>query len=72
MLTGEPGVGLLAAVAAGQGDDPQHLRVRDQVRVEIVLVRQGQLEHDVLVGSEALKPVDDGRLEQLLGLGLGR
>ena len=39
--------GFVPAVPAGQSDDPR-LRVFNQIGVEIVLVRDGQLENDLL------------------------
>ena len=38
-VAGQAIVGLVAGVAAGEGDDTQHLRMRDEVGVEPVLVR---------------------------------
>ena len=54
-VAGEAVVGLLAAVATGEGDDAEHLRVGDELGVEPVLLRQGQLEHDLLVGGQGVE-----------------
>ena len=40
--------GLVPAVPAGQSDDPHRLWVFNEIGVEIVLVRDGQLENDLL------------------------
>ena len=69
-VAGQPIVGLLAGVAAREGDDAQHARVLDQLLVEVVGLGQRQLEHDRLVGRLRVELRQDRGLEQRLGLGL--
>jgi hypothetical protein len=72
VVAGQPGVGLLAAVATGERGHSQDVRVGHQVGVEVVELGEGQLEHDVLVGSELIEVLVQGCFEQRLGLGLLR
>src|SRR5687768_1752872 len=46
-VPGEASVGLFSAVSTREGYDPQHLGVLDQLGVKAVLVREGELEHDL-------------------------
>src|SRR5438093_10959667 len=39
----------------------------DEFGVEVVFVRQGELEHDGLAGGQTVELVEDGRFEQLFG-----
>ena len=48
VILGELFTELVPAVPAGQGDDPHHLWVFNEVGVEIGLLRDGQLENDLL------------------------
>ena len=48
LLLRQPPVGLVARIAAGERHDLEHARVRDQVRVEIVPVRDRELQHHLL------------------------
>src|ERR1019366_5411094 len=72
VLPGQAGVCLLAGVPAGEGDDPQDVRVGYQVGIEVIDLGKGQLQHDVLVCAQGPELFEDGWLEQLLGLGLAR
>jgi hypothetical protein len=58
-------------VAAGERDHPQHPRVRHQVRVQVVLGRQGELEHHLTV-SDPIQMLQQPRLQQVLRGGLVR
>src|SRR2546422_7338588 len=44
----------------------------DESGVEVVLLRQGDLEHDQLARWQFVELVEDGRFEQLFGFGLFR
>ena len=44
----------------------------DEVGVEVVHRRQRELQHDLLVVTDRRQVADDRRVQQLLGLGLGR
>ncbi len=68
----EQGAGLVPAVAAGQGDDPQHARVGRQLAVQARLGRDRDLEHDAGVGGERVDVLGDGVAQQRLGLLLVR
>jgi hypothetical protein len=43
VLPGQAGVCRLAAVSAGEGDDPQDVRVGYQVGIEVIDLGEGQL-----------------------------
>src|SRR5438552_5683851 len=62
-------VALFLGIATRQRNHPHDLGMADEVRVEIVLFRQGELEHDQLTRRQSLELFEDGRLEQLFGLG---
>src|SRR5438034_8140667 len=44
----------------------------DEFGVEVVFVRQGELEHDGLAGGQTVELAEDGRFEQLFGPGFVR
>src|SRR5690606_29855618 len=72
VVAGQALVRLLAAVAAGEGDHLQDLRVLDELLVEVVLLREGELEHDHLAVAGRLELAEDPGLEERLRLGLLR
>ncbi len=72
MVAAEALVGLGAAVATGQGHDPDDVRVVHQLLVEAVGLGQRELQHDELVGRQCVEGSEDGGLQQGLGLGLLR
>jgi hypothetical protein len=66
----QPFDGLMPRVAAGQRDYPQHLRMLDQLDIEVIVRRNGQLEHDLAAIVHARQAFRDAALQQLLGLHL--
>ena len=56
-----PRVGFLAGVAPRQGGDPQHVGVLHALGVEVVPLRQRQLQHHLLSGSESVEVHEQGR-----------
>ncbi len=71
-LRGELLARLIAAVAAGQGHHPQHLRVLDEFAVQVVDAGQRQLQHDDLPVVEVFQAFQQRGLELVFGLGLLR
>ena len=68
----EPGAGLVTAVAAGQGDDPQDARISGQVAVQARPGRDGDLQHHGRALRQRLDVLGDGVAQQRLSLLLGR
>ena len=62
-------VGFCLRIAARQRDHPHDIGMTDAIGIEIILLREGELEHDQLTSGQSVEIVEDGRFEQLLGLG---
>src|SRR5882724_9668456 len=65
-------VAFFPCIAARQRNYPHHLGMTDALGVEVVFLRQGELEHDSLALRQSVELLEDGRLEELFGLGLFR
>src|SRR5947209_4963231 len=59
-------------VSSRKRQHPHDLGMADEFGVEIVLLRQGDLEHDGLARRKPLELLEDGRFEQFFGFGFFR
>src|SRR5215813_5658731 len=65
-------VAFVSCVAARQGNHPHDLGMADELGVEIVRLREGELEHEQLTGRQGVELLPDGRFEELFGGALVR
>ena len=59
-------VRLVARVASRERDHTQHLRMPDEIRVEIVDGRNRELQHHLLLRTQGIEVLEEGRLEEPL------
>src|SRR5258705_13913686 len=64
-------VAFLSCIPARQCHHPHDLGMLDELRVQVVLVRQGQLEHDQLPHWQCVELLENRRLEQRFRLAFG-
>ena len=55
-------VGFCLHIAARQRDHPHDIGMTDAIDIEIILLREGELEHDQLTCGQFVELVEDGRL----------
>ncbi len=72
LLPRQAGIGLVTRITARQRHDLQHARMRHEFLVEIVHLRQRELQHHLLVGRQLVQLRQDLGLQQFLGAGLVR
>ena len=65
-------VAFFPCISARQCKHPHDLGMTDALGVEIVLLRQGELEHDHLTRWQGVKLLEESRLQQRFGLGFFR
>src|SRR5947209_7212745 len=65
-------IAFFPCIAARQRHHPHDLGMFDEFGVEVVLLRQSELEHDQLTRWQSVKLLENGRFEQLFGLGFFR
>src|SRR5882724_5460302 len=62
-------VAFFPRITARERNHPHDSGMLHEFGVEVVLLRQGELEHDQLVRCQSVELLADGRFEQLFGLG---
>src|SRR4030095_16764230 len=71
-MSTQPNVGVFLRIAAGQRNHPHDPWMSKQIGVEIVLLRQRELQYYELTGRQLIELLEDSRSEQLFGLGFFR
>src|SRR5262245_54533368 len=72
VISAEPVVSDLLSVATRQCNYPEHARMPNAIGVEVVLIRQRELEHHELSRRQLIKLFEDLAFEQRFGLGFFR
>src|SRR5215510_10757577 len=65
-------VGFVPCIPARQRHHPYNIGMTDARGIEVVLLRERELEHDQLLTWQVIKLLEEGRFEHLFGLGLIR